>query len=85
MAEHERGVVGRQDDPADQEIRVRLRDARSHHCTPGIVQWARENGLDLRKFVREGYTRAEVAHIDDGRVETVFIRVEERMNGLKER
>lgn len=48
-------------------------------CAPGLRKFCSDNGVDLRRLVREGIPVSEVEHIEDANLQRV-IRMKRGLN-----
>lgn len=43
----------------------------ANFCVAGLKPWCAENGVDLRKLVREGIPLDELNHVDDAHLDII--------------
>lgn len=53
----------------------------SGYCVRGTRRWCLNNGIDFKKFVREGLPIEELEHIDDEILRIVIAKKLEKLDG----
>lgn len=58
------------------DFRITTRDLQAAGlCVRGTMRWCRDQGLDHRRFLKEGVMASELANIDDAFVKKVIEKV----------